>query len=571
MMTSDSLLERKLEQDLVDRVQSVDRYVDASVLLHVVTAAHISGAKTVDVNGRTLYVLRTHARGGIIDTKLAKPTIVGFSDTPREWTCSEEQETALFHTGPTLAQLIYGSEGAGKTTLLCMWHFWRWTQHIGEHREGGQAAPTLARLGLVRQEMLSLFGSDWGRYVSRDEFEGMEMCDGSRIRFKYTKEQSKASGSPWQGFNLSWCGRDEMQDQGIEVHGHIESRGRAAGPDGYQQLATATAKDDSEWRELRDIVLAPPADGSHPRWIKRSLSIFRSPFIDPKFIADKRVSMSAREFLRRYGDPITGEVSDLPPELAVYYGWLRSRNLVALPQIATDVTTAVLSGYRSFVRPGARFSLLAGHDPGVIYNTTELFRLIMFGNVPTWTVVGELQTKQTTVHEHARLLAQYLRDTFNVEFKPSKHEPNPGSKCLVFCDPHGKGEGQTDYNSVYGAFQKEGLDTFNPAPMSGRIKRSARIEMMNRLLGGSAEDKAPPRLVIATDQQGRPVAPKLVEAFEALKKKAGDDDPEGSQRKDIDDKTHGPAATAYGLWMFEQEALTESTMKVALAEARRLR
>ena len=72
-------------------------------------------------------------------------------------------------------------------------------------------------------------------------------------------------------------------------------------------------------------------------------------------------------------------------------------------------------------------------------------------------------------------------------------------------------------------------------------------------------------------QQGRPVAPRLVEAFETLKKKPGDDNPEGTHRKDEDDKTHAPAALAYGLWPFEQEALTQRTIEVAMAEARRRR
>lgn len=552
MMTSDSMLERKLEQQLVDRVESVDRYVDASVSLHVVTANAIPNAKTISINGRTLSILRTHHRGGIIDTKLGKPAIIGFSATPRVWCCSEDQEAALFHKGPALAQLIYGSEGAGKTTLLCMWHFFRWIDHLGERREGGQTAPTLARLGLVKLEMLKTFGSSWGRYVARDEFEGFEMCDGTRIRFRYTHAQSAAKGSPIQGYNWSWCGRDEMQDQGTDVHGDIESRGRSAQDGKYAQLATATAKDDSEWRELRDVVLASGA------WLKRSLSIFRSPFVDPRFLETKKASMSAREFLRRYGDPITGEVGDLAPELAVYYGWLRSRNLVAMPQIAKDVTTAVLSGYRSFLYPGRQFGLLCAHDPGVIYNTSEVMKLLMFGDVPTWVVVGELQTKQTTEHQHAAALAKYLRDEFYVN-----HPTIGGPLALTFIDPHGKGEGHTDYSSVYGAFQKEGHDCFSPAAITGRIKRAPRIEMMNRLLGGSADSPNTPRLVIATDDRGKPCAPRLVEAFESLKKKAGDNDPEGSQRKDEDDKTHAPAAAAYGLWMFEQEALTAFTVKTA--------
>ncbi len=561
MMTNRSMRQRSIMRKVSERVESTERFVDTSVLLHVVTSdmSRVGLLGTRDVNGRKLAVLDSKPLGGLIDTKLARPRIEEYSGDlkAKVWFCSEDQRAALFHAGTPLAQLIYGSEGAGKTTLLAMWHYLQWLRHLGQFREGGQTAPTLGRLGLVKLEMLKTFAPNWGRYVARDEFEGFEMCDGTRIRFRYAHQQSAAKGAPIQGYNWSWCGRDEMQDQ-VSAHEDIESRGRSALNAHYDQLGTATAKDDSEWRELRDVILTKPEDGSDAPWVKRSLSIFRSPFVDPKFLASKAKSMSKREFLRRYGDPITGEVSDLPPELAVYYGWLRSRNLVALPQIAKDVTSAVLSGYPSYLYRGQGFGLLVAHDPGVIFNTSVVMKMLMFGTVPTWVVVGEKQTKQTTTHQHAQELVKYLRDEFYV-----RHPTIGGPNALVFPDPHGKGEGQTDYSTVYSAFQKEGLDVFSPAAMTGRIKRTARVEMMNRLLGGTAEDSSPPRLVIATDQQGRPVAPRLVEAFESLKKKPGDDDPEGSQRKDIDDKTHAPAATAYGLWMFEQEALTESTVKVA--------
>ena len=44
-------------------------------------------------------------------------------------------------------------------------------------------------------EMLQTFAPNWGRYVARDDFEGCEMCDGTRIRFRYTHAQSKAKGT----------------------------------------------------------------------------------------------------------------------------------------------------------------------------------------------------------------------------------------------------------------------------------------------------------------------------------------------------------------------------------------
>ena len=564
VLTNQSHRDRQIMRGVSDRMEGVSRFVDVGVVFKRVVADP-KGSTLVRGKPPLSIVGDPKPLGGIVDTQLRRPEILAESEDPLIWYVSPDQWDALFDDDPKrIAQLVHGSEGAGKTRLLSMFHYRMWIRHMGTGLEGGQVAPTLGRLGLVRLEMASMYRPSWGRYAARDEFEGYEMCDGTRIRFRYAHQQSAAKGAPIQGYNWSWCGRDEAQDQ-VEAHEDIESRGRDA-PDGkYHQMATATAKDSTKWREMRDVLLGSGF------WQKRTLSIFRSPFVWPEFLATKAKTTSPREFLRRFGDPRTGEVGDLMPELAVYYGWLRTRNLVARPQIARDVTPALLANYRSYIRPGAPFVLLAGHDPGVIFNTTEILKLLMFGDVPTWTVVGELQTKQTTAHEHARLLVEYVRDTFGVEYTPTRQDPNPGGKLLTFIDPHGKGEGQTDYQSVYMAFQKEGLDAFNPAPMSQRIKRTARVEMMNRLMGGSADSNGVPRLVIATDDQRRPVAPRLVESLESMKKLPGDDDPEGRQTKNEDDKTHAPVATAYALWMFEQEAFTEQTIRTALIESKRTR
>ncbi len=555
-------------RDVAERVEGVDRFVDIGVTFAPVVS-DTNGLELIEGKPK-LRVLTDQVvhRGGIVDTKASPPRIIGPSREPRIWYVSLEQHAALFHADASkLGQLIYGSEGAGKTRLLGMWHYLMWVANLGERREGGQTAPTDKRLGFVREEMFQLFPRGWFRYRSADK--QFLMCDGTRIQLVSTYRQSKSQGSPVQGYNWSWCGRDEAQDS-TDVHEDIESRGRSArvSADGvvlYWQMATATAKDDTEWRSLRDIIVASG------KWLKRNLSIFKSPFVGADFLETRKSSMDPREFLRRYGDPLTGEVGDLPPELAVYYGWLRARNLTALPRIANDVTPALLANYRSYCRPASRLKLVGSHDPGSIYNTTVFSRLVMFGDVPTWVVVGEHQTNQTTARGHARSLKQYIQNKFGLELDSSPSDPNPSSKVAIFCDPHGKGEAQTDYQSVYMAFQEEGLDVFNPSPITARIKRSARIEMVNRLLGGSAAQPDVPRLVVALDERGASVAPRLVEAFESLKKKPGDNDPEGSQRKDEADKTHAPAALAYGLWPFEQQAFTAQTVKVALAEARRTR
>lgn len=495
-------------------------------------------------------VIKVRELGGLLDRKKGK--LVSSSRAPRIWFCSEDQWDVVLHSDDLpLAQLVYGSEGAGKTTALAQWHYCRWLEHLGEKREGGQTAPTKERLSMVREEMVKLFAPTWYKYLkSKDIF---RFVDGTRIRFRATKQQSKDAGSPIQGFNWSWCGRDEVQDQ-IERHDDIENRGREARDGRYKQCATATAKDTSAWRSFRDQLLSV-VDGKVD-WIKRTLLGRRSPFVHQSFWEAKKRKMSPREYKRR----VLAE--DVPPELAVYYTWERERNLVAYPQIAIDVTPAVLSGYQSYVRAGARFSLLAGHDPGAIYNTTVFLRLIMFGAVPTWIVVGEVQTPQTTQRDHARAVKKYVQETFGIERGPSS------SKVAIFADPHGKGTAQTDYQSVYMAFQKEGLDIFSPAATEGRINRAPRIELINRLL--FSEDSSI-RLRVACDHYRQPLAPHLVSAFESLEKRPGDDNPEGARKKDEHDQTHAPAACAYALWQFEQEAFTDHTIAAAMAEARRIR
>lgn len=569
--------EKRAERELSEAVAGVERFVDAGVALHTVVS---------DPNGEVLIdgcppmrVVNMQLFGGIIDTAHKRPHLVGMSDDPVIWYCSPAQELIVRHPDDQpLGQLVHGSEGAGKSTAIAQWLYFRWLELLGEGRWVGVFAPTLKRLGLVQAEMVKLYRPTWGRYVVRRTFEGYEMCDGTKFMFQHTHKQSQAQGSPAQGANLSAAARDEMQDQ-VDRHADITSRGRTAKNGRYKQIGTATAKDDSDWRALQGMVL------SSGKWVKRSLSIYHSPFIDPAFLENVKGTISGREFLRRYGRP-DGTVEDLPPELAVYYAWNRKRNLVARPRIATDVTAAILSDRESYTRPGARFTLMVTHDPGVIFNTSEIARLLVFPRVlthrvtrekrtilvPTWAVVGELQTKQTTSHQHARQLREKLRDEFHVE-------RDGGSKAAVFCDPHGKGEGDTAYDVVYMAFQKEQLDVFNPVPVTGKIRRSQRVDMMNRLLGDSpddwvevvdGEDLPVPRLVVCTNEDRQPVAPELVKALESLKKSAGDKNPEGTHVKDERDKTHAPASLAYGLWPYEQEAMTLHTIERALAEAKRI-
>lgn len=570
---------REFDRWLDEETSAPDRYVDASVRLHVV-AKDPAGVET---DPTKLTKLRTHRLGGWIDTQWTPPRLMtnGGSilsdDTEcelgegRDWYCSEDQEPVILHSDNEPAgKLALGGMGAGKTTGGVIWTYLRWLEHVGarwsdpeavddterEHGksvEGGITAPTQTRVDLVLNEMFGMFAPNWYRYTSSEGV--VTMCDGTRIRAVSTYRQSASQGSRIQGFNWSWWLGDEMQDQ-VDEYVNIQARLRSAKSGNGKRLATATAKDASDWRTWRESLASVD-------WLVHQMLGTRSPFVAAEHWAKMKRSTSVNEYKRL----VLAE--DAPSELAVYYAWDRKRNSVARPEIATNVTPAVLVGYQSFVRPGARFSLLVGHDPGAIYNTSTIWRLLMLWHapakqlVPTWVAVGEHQTKQTTAREHARSLRLKLQTEFGIE------RGNDSSKALIFCDPHGKGEAATDYQSVYMAFQGEGLDVFNPAPMTGKIKRAARVEMMNRLMGGAADSPGVPRLAVAS-LDGKPLAPKLVESFESLLKKPGDDNPEGTQRKDVDDKTHAPASAAYALWPFEQESITAATVRLAMSEAQRI-
>ncbi len=559
--------ERRLERELEEEVGAHDRYVDFGVVLKTVAMDHdlalaleredhtaadriratrSHGEQVLD-GLPPVFVLGEKRYGGIVDTKADPPRMIGESQSPVIWYCSADQRPLITHRpghGDASRLLVYGSEGAGKTTAQVEWHFLSGVlRHLGEGREGGQTGPTEARLETFRQEAYKLWHPSWYRYVASEDL--YVFVDGSRIRLVSTHQQTKEQGSRVQSHTWSWCGSDEIQDH-TRFDGDIESRGRGAKLGRYPRLATATAKDHSNWRGWRDKVIAGG------KWERHTLLGLRSPFVWPNFWEEKKITLDPREYKRR----VLAE--DVPAELAVFFCWERDRNLVAMPQIATDVTPAVLAGYRSYTDPGKRFSILVGHDPGNIFNTSVVLKLLMFGDLPTWTVVGELQTKQTTAAEHARQLREYLQSAFGVEL--GEH------KAAIFVDPHGKGETKTDYQTVYGALQREKLDAFNPAPMSHVVQRAARVAMTNRLLYSAAGGV---RLVVACDQYRQPAARQLVDAFESLEKKAGDDIAEGTRRKDETDKTHAPAACGFALWPFEQESITAETVKLAKREARR--
>lgn len=542
---------RKQERALRDDEVAVDRYIDVGVVLRVVVQDQ-DGDELLAGKPK-LRVIRSHAFGGIVDARARPPRFIGPSQEPAVWYASEDQEAALLHDGPELGQLIYGSEGAGKTTLLAQWHYLRWIEHLGERREGGQTAPTKKRLKLFRDELFKLWRSDW--YEHRKAEDVFILCDGTRIQLVSTHRQSEDQGAPIQGYNWSWCGRDELQDQ-IDAHADIESRGRAARGGGkyFKQLATATAKDNPRWRSLRALLL------SSGKWVRRTLLITRSPFVSPAFLEERRASMSEREFRRRYG------AEDLLPELAVYPAWNRELNTIRIPEFGWEDVTAL-----ELARWGANLAMLCGHDPGALFDVTLCLRAFRTPRMkPTqrclWVVVDEITTERTTTEQHVDALLKRIREHWRMNLLA--RDPATGlwrtnselPRIFVRADPYGNNDSKPD-RSCYTVFRNAGIkiepaaySTHAPepgtAPKPGRVPKEAGIEVINTLLCNAANER---RLYVALDAQGQPVAPRFVEALETSERDS--DGKAETQRKDVRDVSHWPAAGRYALWVLERPRL----------------
>jgi hypothetical protein len=536
---------RSAVRDLQEEIQDSQRFVDIGVVLKVVRR---------DDRGEMLLeglppltVVRTHRFGGVIDTKATPPRRIGPSRQPVTWFCSEEQEPIILHADTLpLGQIVIGSEGAGKTTCGVMWLYLRWLETLGEGREYGITAPTEVRLSLVLRELFKMFPSAWYRYQVSTGI--VTMCESTRFRAISTYQQSESQGSRVQGFNWSGAFRDETQDQ-ISVHADIQARLRSAKNGRAKQLGTATAKDDTEWRTLRDQL------EKSGLWIRRTLLGTKSPFVHPSHWDAMKSTMSLREFKRRV------LAQDVPPETAVYPEWSRETNLVTIPDIGwLDVTAHELRSN------GGIYDLLVGHDPGLTIDVSLFLKAFVppgrserdyaSGKVkPWWVVLGELNTERSTTEHHIAKLLEHVRDEWQLNLLTSQGKPNPnGPQMLVRADPAGNNDTRTD-KTVYTQFANAGI-RIKPAIWNatntghGRVPREAGVELINTLLCNAAGER---RLFVARKPDGSPVAPRLVAALESSERDDSGRAEAGLKGKG--DTTHWPAALRYALWAIERPRL----------------
>lgn len=477
-------------------------------------------------------------------------TLRRFVDGPcryRTWLVGKKQYDILVGKRQTRHNLLYSAEGAGKTVLMAMWV---WAQILVAATAGiggtiGATAPTGARLGTLVKAVTDLAPVGTSRQHVQGEWGTLKVDDNDLhvgtgrhwIQFRSTKKQSGELGSPIQGWNWGLgAAIDECQDS-IAAYEDIVARLRS-GPSA-PIMATATAKDSPDWRTWRDA--------RSKNWTIHRLSYKDTPFVHNSHWEMMQLECSAREWMRR------GLALDVPPENATYSEFSRDTNLERIPDGAIDITEQALS------RWGGNFKVLAGHDPGKLYDVTLLFKLYRLPRVkrPVWFCVDEITTERTTTASHVKVLLKRLREKWNCNILDRYGQPSEfGPKVFVRADPYSDSgnDDRSPDKSVYTIFRNAGISIL-PAALKANVEKvkvakvpkEAGIEMVCSLLCNVANEN---RLRVAIGDDSEPVAPGLVRAFE-MSERDGDGRAE-TQRKDKHDLSHWPATTRYALWMIEK-------------------
>lgn len=520
------------------------RYIDYGVRLYTVRQDD-AGDEVLPGRPRVFAVREPEEFGGIWDTRLMRWH--SESANPVVWYCSEEQRPLIVHEQHLPRKLLVrGAEGAGKTRgVVAPWGLLRAIELAGQHVEIGGTAPTNRRLETLRIALFEKAPPDWYTWRQRDGL--MRMPLGVDFRLLSTHRSSEAEGSPIQSFDwAAWMG-DELQDQ-LHAFDDIAARGRRAADGVFPQCGSASVKDSAAYRDFEDRLRATGL------WAIQPLRGRSNPFVSSAHWDNLRRTLSPREYARRV------EAENLPSEQKTYPDFLRKTHSLPVPFTARDVTAHALSIYRSYIRAGAAFHLLCGHDPGEVKNTTTILRAYLFPkNLLVWLVVGELITERTTQERHAAALVKHLRKEFGVEYAADPRDPDSGeAKALVFRDPHGRGEKHPD-DDCDQAFRRHGLDIFSPSPEKQLIKRRTRLEMMNRLILSAAGDI---RFGVACRDDGTSLAPETLKSFEDQER----DDGETAEKteKGAKDITHPAVATGYALFPFEREEFMDWTLERVL-------
>lgn len=538
---------RAVERQLIDDADESDRYVDMGVLLSVV-AMDLDKGHQFEPGLPPVRIIRQHRLGGMLDTWTRQ--IVGPSERPRYWQCSEDQERLILHPdSDPLWLLVQGSEGGGKSVALVMWAYCRVIEHAGHDREMGITAPVFSRLAHVKKAAAKLWDPKWYRWKERDQ--SYKFRSGMLVQLTSAHQQSEDAGSPIQGANWVACGSDELQDH-HDREADIQARGRSAPNGRYKRLCTSTFKDLSDWRTFREVA------SKTPTWRLAKLLGTSSPFVWPSHWERMRTGgITLREYQRRV------LAMDVGPEAQLYHCWSRKLedgspgNLRPIPLGAEDVTAQVMAPW------GRNISVLVGHDPGKRQHVSMFLKAYRFADDarrgdlrPRWFVVDEVTTPDATLDAHVadvlkRVRGRWKCNLLNFDGRPSAESP----QVLVRIDPHTRSSNAHPGQDFYTIWRKAGFvakaaaykpNSTDPA----QILRESRFNMMNALL---CDVDGTRRLFIACDDAGGIAAPHLVKALESMERNAAGEGE--ADAKDANDLSHWPAAVGYALWQIERPKL----------------
>jgi hypothetical protein len=522
--------------------------------------------------------------GGVYDV-LTRRWVEDRPCDPLVWYCSPEQFEIVAWAGSEPYVLMYGAEGVGKTQVLSMTGLWMMLHALPLplHQPDlviGVTAPTGPRLKAMMKALEQRVPIEDAAGESVPGAWGVRFKAENEVRFEFgfiwqfqtTEQRSADAGSPVQSY--TWWGHlgDELQDT-VEQGRDADIEARLRGAKNTWRRNSATAKDSVPWKAWRDK--RNPQD-----WAVRRLPYTANPLEwDERWLKMAR-NITERERNRRL------LALDVGAELGVYYNYRPERNIGPRPDIAIDVTRAILEGFgfRSYMLPGASFAMLCGHDPGKIFQTTVMLKAYLVWEYVLWVVVDEFITgpgrKESAfevvgARQHAALLRAHLRRKWGLEGDPVKGDDLP-NKALILRDPHSRGDHDENAGrQVDAAFQAQKLDILLAAQKKQVIRQADRLEMMNRLLWETSvtmekgadgitrlvTGAGVARLLIHKGWDGAIAAPTVIEALSSLEM-----DERGmpeQDKKGIHDRTHPGVAVGYALFPFEEEAATEHTRALA--------
>ena len=425
-----------------------------------------------------------------------------------------------------------GAMGAGKTEILARACILAAILR-GRNMAIGVVAPTQKRLRIIWAKVTRLLAPAWVLETRLSDSE-ITLINGCKLQFVAAKIHSADVGSPIQGYSWIEAFVDEEQDVDDEAMADVLMRGRDAPNGDYRVVSSCTLKDTPAWRERKRRYEAEPDT------VLYRMAATANPFVAAEYWQELRARLTERQYRMRV------LALDARPERAVYPEFDAALHVSARPLVgARDVTRAIVGR-----------DVLIGYDPGTLFDVSIFLKAYQRSaeRDPTWYVIGELTTEQTTTDAHAIALAKSLA-----------HWGYTPADALMVGDPYGDREDTNrPHVTVYKVFVSAGFK-IRPAAYStnmrgaskpGVVPKDAGIELVNTLLKNASGQT---RLYVDVATNGTPVAPRLVAAMEMSER-----DESGRaerQKKTKQDLSHWPAALRYALWPFERIRLAEPSWK----------